>query len=116
MDWGMVRVQDVHLIQHLQLAVSQTLPASATLDTREKMEAHARSAAPTRIKMDWGLELVQAVLLHRPLQLAATRKLHVNVTLDTRDQMETHARSAVPALTNLDWGLIVRTVPLILCL
>jgi len=80
---------------------------NVTLDTREKMEAHARSAVSTNTKLAW--DLLLALLVHQTLrrQLEASRTLPVNATQGTKDKMEAHAPCATQALIKLDSGLLV---------
>ena len=85
LDWGLIRVKFVPLLQYLQMAASQSLSVNVMLGTPEKMEARAHSVTQALIKIAWGQPLVQAVHLIQSLQLAAPKTPHVNVTLDTRE-------------------------------
>ena len=82
------------------------LTVNVTLDTREKMEAPARSAVSTNTKKVWGQVLVRIVHQTRSLQLAASPILSANVMLGLQEQMEARARCASKAaLIKLMWDL-----------
>ena len=97
----------VHPTLSLQTAASQKPPVNVTLDTREKMEQHARNAVSTNTKKVWGMLIALLVLRALFLWLAASQKSPVSVTLGIREKMEQHARSALSINTKLAWGLLI---------
>jgi len=90
-----VIVRPVPQIRSRLYAARPSLIVNVTLDTVEKMEAHALSAELASIIIDRGQIFVQAVPQVQSLYLAVTQTLHVNVMLGTRGKMEARARSVL---------------------
>ena len=115
-----LHASSVHQTQYHQLPANQSQHVNATLDSREQMEAPARSAVSTNTNKSW--DRLVALVVHQTvtLQQAASQSQHVSAsvtlpcpwasacaTLGLRDQVDSHVYSAQLAHTKRTWVLVL---------